>query len=108
MLRFVLSSNGHQVATVGTFGEAMECLATFRADAIVYDWATCSGPLLGFGREVRSLVSTVRAVIVMSSRDEPLDFCTGEAVDAYFTKPCAMGDLARQLEMLVRAKPAPR
>lgn len=108
MLRFVLGTSGHQVASVGTVDEAMEVLRAFRADAIVYDWDTRGGPLLGFGRQVRALVSTVRAVIVMSSRDEPANFCADEVVDAYFTKPCAMSDLARQLEVLVRTMPSPR
>jgi DNA-binding response OmpR family regulator len=107
MLRFVLGSSGHQVAAVGSVDEAMECLRGFGPDAIVYDWNTRCGPLLGFGREVRSRISSVRAVIVMSSRDEPMDFCTSEAVDAYFTKPCAMADVARQLEVFVRTMPTP-
>lgn len=108
MLRFVLGTSGHHVASVGTPDEAMEVLRDFRPDAVVYDWDTRTGPLLGFGRQVRELVLTVRAVIVMSTRDEPADFCTEEGVDAYFTKPCAMGDLARQLELLVRTLPSPR
>lgn len=102
MMSFTLGSSGHEVASVSTLDEAQKLLGAFPADAIVYDWDTRGGPLLGLGRTIRTEVRTIRAVVVVSSRDEPAGFCNAEAIDAYFTKPCAMREVVAKLEKLVR------
>jgi DNA-binding response OmpR family regulator len=101
MMCFVLGNSGHEVIPVATQAEALDALARFRADAIIYDWDTRGGPLLGLGHRLREQAVTIRAVVVVSARDEPTGFCLDEAIDGYFTKPCAMREVVSHLERLV-------
>lgn len=105
MLCFTLASRGHLAIPTVHHEETLHVLRDTRADAVVYDWNARGRPLHGLGRTLRA-VPTVRAVVVMSTREEPPGFCTEEAVDAYFTKPCVMSDLVAQLETLARTRPA--
>jgi CheY-like chemotaxis protein len=103
MLCFVLGSHGHQVMAASTPAEALALLREFHADGVVYDWSPRGEPIRGLGRQLRACALSVRAVVIVSSRDAPSTVCDEEGVDGYFTKPCAMGDVARQLEAIVRS-----
>lgn len=103
MLGFILGSNGHQVCAAGTPDEALSLLREFHADGVVYDWSPRGELLRGLGRQLRASALSVRAIVIVSSCDPPPAVCEEEGVDAYFTKPCAMGEVARRLEALVRA-----
>ncbi len=104
MMSYVISARGHLCTAVESVNDAFAVLDDFRADAVVYDWNRRVGTLLGFGREVRARFSSVRGVVVTSTVDEPPHFQADEALDGYFTKPVAMGEVVTRVELVVRSR----
>lgn len=104
MISFVIASRGHLCTAVESAEAAFAALEGFRADAVIYDWNRRAGALLGFARAVKARFEHVLGAIVTSSLDEPPRFQSTEAVDSYFTKPLAMGDVVTRVELIVRSR----
>ena len=103
MMAFVVGARGHACLVASTPHEATSALATFHADAVIYDWNTRGGPLRGLAATFRAF-KHVRAVIVTSTLDEPPQFSADEGVDSYFAKPVVMKEVVDRLELVVRSR----
>ena len=93
VLCHALTSHGHVCEAVTTVAEALDCVAFFRPDVVLYEWNLRDGSEVGLPRRLRAAATSVVAVIALSVINEPDGFCSSEGVDAYLTKPFEVSDL---------------
>jgi two-component system phosphate regulon response regulator PhoB len=96
MLCAALTHRGHECQNVGTCAEALQALASYVPDVVVFEWALRTESGVGLAQELRERASSLGyalVIIVLSVRDEPSGFVRREQVDAYATKPLTVDDL---------------
>ena len=94
-----LAVHGHSCFVARDAGELVASLALVQPDVVLYEWATRLESRLGLARRVR-VAAAPRALLVaiVSHEPEPAGFREREGVDAYFTQPVRLQELARALQ----------
>ena len=98
VLLHVLEARGCTCMAVSTATEALDCIAAFQPDVVVYEWLRRDGAGEGLAKRLRDASTAVRTVIALSAHDEPDGFRESEHVDDYLTKPFDAAQLESALE----------
>jgi CheY-like chemotaxis protein len=87
VLIHMLEARGCTCMAVSTVAEALDCIAAFEPDVVLYEWHRHDGSGAGLAKRLREASTTLKIVIALSAHDEPDRFREREPVDAYITKP---------------------
>jgi DNA-binding response OmpR family regulator len=97
-MKLALQSMGFVCFGVDTAAQALVAAVAQDIDVVLLEWLLVSGGAEGLTAELRTRCReagrSVRIAIV-STRDEPEGIRDAEGLDAYFTKPVVITDIAR-------------
>lgn len=106
VLCHALTSRGHACEAVSTATDALNCVDRFQPQVVFYEWNLRGGQVCGLAARLRAASRSVAFVIVLSTLNEPDEFCENELVDAYLTKPFDVGQVESVLYRLSRRSAA--
>ena len=100
VLCHALRSRGYACEAVSTATDALNCVCRFQPQVVFYEWNLRDGAGIGLAARLRAASRSVAFVIVLSTLNEPDEFCDSEHVDAYLTKPFDVGQVESVLGRL--------
>lgn len=94
-----LAVHGHSCFVARNAEELVASMALVEPDVVLYEWATRLESRLGLAYRVRAAVAPRSLLVaILSHEPEPTGFREREGVDAYFTQPVRIQELARALQ----------
>lgn len=100
-----LAVHGHSCFVARDADELLASLALVQPDVVLYEWATRLESRLGLAARIRAAVTHPILIAAISFEPRPAEL--DEDLDAYFTKPVRIQELARALAIVRRAAPDP-